>query len=555
MKKNKNAGSADKKNILPIQLGSSLKRINNKKPTSPASPASGFPALAPGSPNSKKESSPLLYNKYTNNSIRLLVSPARSRAEHNSATDVRIMEAGRPKSEKIKRDYPPASGYPKCVLANANANGGGANKLIPVKKHFPVSTQEWDNSIYAYNIKNTILLSAIDKMVIKLIKSYFNAYMAAASKKRLNRSPKLNLSVLNKRYVSKPEIKHTNSKVIITIYKYISKKYMGKIKKIQSQIKSRRVKNNNMFSLFGLNIEKNKYSIRKKLNKWKKVRKNLFTSFFTPVIRQKKSLLKKYKNKKWTILGRLYKYKVRKSINLNLFFSKRKWGFFHLKRYINNPILVNGEGALDKPDTKDKEKFYLSNFISELYYPSNKVVYIREIRLKYLHLNTSILVEYLANKLTNKIKILKKYRGLLKKIKLPLFNIMGEKNYKKIDNNRLNELSINNISNISIENLEQVGEDKLNEKFIINKILSLIKYKALIGVRFEIGGRLTRRNVASMSVFKIGQKGTLKNINSSYRGLSVPVLRGHVRPNLDYSSFNSTTSSGSFGVKAWGSYY
>lgn len=225
-------------------------------------------------------------------------------------------------------------------------------------------------------------------------------------------------------------------------------------------------------------------------------------------------------------------------------------GFFYLKSHINNPILVNGQGALDKPDTKDKEKFYLSNFISELYYPSNKVVYIREIRLKYLHLNTSILVEYLANKLTNKIKILKKYRGLLKKIKLPLFNIMGEKNYKKIDNNRLNELSINNISNISIENLEQVGEDKLNEKFIINKILSLIKYKALIGVRFEIGGRLTRRNVASMSVFKIGQKGTLKNIDSSYRGLSVVNLRGHVRPNLDYSSFNSTTSSGSFGVKA-----
>lgn len=221
MKKNKNAGSADKKNILPIQLGSSLKRINNKNT---------------GTVDYKlavRKKSPLLYNKYTNNSTRLLVSPA--------------------------------SGYPKCVLANANANGGGANKLIPVKKHFPVSTQEWDNSIYAYNIKNTILLSAIDKMVIKLIKSYFNAYLAA--KKRLNRSPKLNLSVLNKRYVSKPEIKHTNSKVIITIYKYISKKYMEKLKKIQSQRKSRGVENNNKFSLFGLNIEKNKYSIRKKLNK------------------------------------------------------------------------------------------------------------------------------------------------------------------------------------------------------------------------------------------------------------------------------------------------
>jgi hypothetical protein len=102
-------------------------------------------------------------------------------------------------------------------------------------------------------------------MVIKLIKSYFNAYLAA--KKRLNRSPKLNLSVLNKRYVSKPEIKHTNSKVIITIYKYISKKYMEKLKKIQSRRESLREENNNKFRLFGLNIKKNKYSIKKKLNK------------------------------------------------------------------------------------------------------------------------------------------------------------------------------------------------------------------------------------------------------------------------------------------------
>jgi len=142
---------------------------------------------------------PLLYNKYTNNSSRLLVSPKSSSAA----------------AAKIKRDNPPAS---KCVLV------GMPNKLIPIKKHFPVSSQEWNNSIYSYNKKNTILLPSIDKMVIKLIKSYFNSYLAA--EKGLNHSPELELSVYDKTYVSKPEIKHTNSKVIITIFRYmVNKKY------------------------------------------------------------------------------------------------------------------------------------------------------------------------------------------------------------------------------------------------------------------------------------------------------------------------------------------
>jgi hypothetical protein len=74
--------------------------------------------------------------------------------------------------------------------------------------------------VYAYNLKETILLPAIDKIVIRLVKSYFNAYFLSNGAKDSTPTPKL--SVRNKTYVSKPEIKHTNSKVIITIYKYSS---------------------------------------------------------------------------------------------------------------------------------------------------------------------------------------------------------------------------------------------------------------------------------------------------------------------------------------------
>ena len=42
----------------------------------------------------------------------------------------------------------------------------------------------------------------------------------------------------------------------------------------------------------------------------------------------------------------------------------------------------------------------------------------------------------------------------------------------------------------------------------------------MAGVRLEAKGRLTKRFTASRSVFKIKWKGSLKNIDSSYRGLS-----------------------------------
>jgi hypothetical protein len=67
----------------------------------------------------------------------------------------------------------------------------------------------------------------------------------------------------------------------------------------------------------------------------------------------------------------------------------------------------------------------------------------------------------------------------------------------------------------------------------------------------EAKGRLTRRFTASRSVFKIKWKGSLKNIDSSYKGLSSIMLRGQVKPNLQYSIVNSKTRNGAFGLKGW----
>lgn len=72
----------------------------------------------------------------------------------------------------------------------------------------------------------------------------------------------------------------------------------------------------------------------------------------------------------------------------------------------------------------------------------------------------------------------------------------------------------------------------------------------LRGIRVEAKGRLTRRATASRSVFKMKLKGGLKNVDSSFRGLSTVMLRGYAKSNVQYSLLNSKNRNGAFGVKS-----
>ena len=80
-------------------------------------------------------------------------------------------------------------------------------------------------------------------------------------------------------------------------------------------------------------------------------------------------------------------------------------------------------------------------------------------------------------------------------------------------------------------------------------ILNSTKHKNIYGVRLEAAGRLSRRLTASRSVFKLKYKGSLKNINSSYKGLSTVMLRGNTRSNLQLTKISSKTRNGAFGLK------
>lgn len=86
---------------------------------------------------------------------------------------------------------------------------------------------------------------------------------------------------------------------------------------------------------------------------------------------------------------------------------------------------------------------------------------------------------------------------------------------------------------------------------LYNLVFNSIKYKNMGGIRMEVKGRLTPRYRADRSVYKLRWKGGLKNIDSSYKGLSVRKNRGHLNPNVGYSIFSSKRRVGAFAVKGW----
>jgi hypothetical protein len=136
-----------------------------------------------------------------------------------------------------------------------------------------------------------------------------------------------------------------------------------------------------------------------------------------------------------------------------------------------------------------------------------------------MHLNSDIYSEAIALKLKNRNnKLLRVLKKSLLKIKLPLlFDLCNINKYRSI----------------------------VYKKNILNSM----RYKFITGVRFEASGRLSRRLVASRSVFKFKYVGSLKNIYSSYIGLSSVMLRGYLKSNIQYTMINSKTRNGAFGLK------
>ena len=109
-----------------------------------------------------------------------------------------------------------------------NSNLNNKYKTIPFNirssdlgevKYMPPVSKEWKNTIYSYYNKNTKNLPICNINANKIIKSYFDLYFknnSFAGYKYIGLKKRRNF--LRKIYTSKIETKHTNSKILITLY-------------------------------------------------------------------------------------------------------------------------------------------------------------------------------------------------------------------------------------------------------------------------------------------------------------------------------------------------
>jgi len=401
------------------------------------------------------------------------------------------------------------------------------NKTKKSVKHFPSSVREWNNSIYVYNKNAISLIPTVTLSATNLIKSYFNLYNYVLERKMRKERLLLRLRRLssNKIYVSNGQFKHTNNKVIITLYLYNRQKhnYILKIKKEYLKVfklyKKRFNEKINLIKLIALEsikkANRDKYLIIKTLNnsqtfsiKNSKSLSEYITLFYKKVVEQSFAKLSKY----------IY---YRQLIYIN----NTKYSYIYLQNL-----------------KKDLEKIY------------NKNVEFNLINLKHFYLNSDILSEAITLKITrNRRKILKYLNNLKKKVKTK-----KKKNKRKILkylNNLKKKVKTqkkNWLLHVFLKKNKLNLKQKFNNKlYLKNFVINNLKYRHVTGFRLEAKGRLTRRYTASRSVSKLRYKGNLMNIDSSYKGLSSVILKGNLRSNVQFTRLNSKTRIGSFGIKGW----
>jgi len=398
-----------------------------------------------------------------------------------------------------------------------NSISSNMEKNIGNVKHFPPVNKEWINSIYKYNNDRIKHLIIKDKILFNIIKSYFNLYdVKEQNKVNINnvRVRFKRLSIL-KIFVSKAEIKHTNTKAIITIYVYNRQKiyFYNKINnvlifnKLKERIKL---------------IEEQNIKISEQIKKEK-------TLIHSPIIIQ--DIVKTYEDQRYRDL-------IIKSLEKEIF-------IIFIKQLLH----------FNKSKFEDTYLLKLNNIIRKIY---DKNIEFQIVNLKYIYLNSDILTQSIILKLKRKKNyILKVLKKLFKIIKISPLNKITLIRYieKDLINKILNGINIFN-KNYN-DNLNQT----LFNLFLLNKkeklmnlenlILNSLKHKYINGLRLEAKGRLSKRRTASKSVFKLKYKGSLKNIDSSYKGLSTVILRGHIKSNIQFTKLNSKTRNWSFGIKDW----
>lgn len=389
--------------------------------------------------------------------------------------------------------------------------------------NYPSSTKEWFNSVYSYNKSYNKPLVALYLFINKLFYSYFN--MVECKVKNIfkrRRAKKYNYSS-KKVHLSRAELKHTSTSIIIILYihnrsKFIHEQYTRRLvnfvwtKEIKSFIKKKKnflVKKNNIW-----------YILKKRFSS--------FNIFNIVVFNLNNSLKIRLLNKIQTNLSMKLKF-------LSIFFYFKKFSIYnYIKTY--DFIILNKLFRLEEVFFKNakfinfnKSKFNnlllnlrdlgLVNILNKIY---DKNVQLKIVNLKSIHLNSDVFSSAVTIKLRNRnnkaVNILRK--ALMHMVKIPSLHTL-------------------------------IVHDDSMKACNKNNVLDFIKDQITSGVRFEASGRLTKRLTALRAVFKRKYIGSLKDVRSSYNKKSSTMLRGHVKSNLQYTIVQSKTRNGSFGLKGW----
>lgn len=401
----------------------------------------------------------------------------------------------------------------KNSYKNEKVKNNKNNKRSFLKKFEP-SVRNWKNSIYAYN-KNTLsLIPEASRLTIKLIKGYFNLYSLKLEKK-FKKNLKLKKYSSHKIFISDGQFKHTNDLVNITIYFYNKqlKNYITKLRRRYIKIFKKYRFNKKLLlikkkGLRYINVQKKKQNILKKILIWSNI------------------------SQRFIITNYQYVYLRR--------FIKKSFYKVLLYLYIRQLIFIN--------ESKFKNYYLqgLTNLIKKIY---KKNIIFNFVNVKYFYLNSDIFTQSLL------LKIRKNRRKFLKFLKTSILISKIQKiKYNPIVKYSLNLKALNRANNLDMTNAllyDIFLQNKTKSNSLKEIVLKNINYKRVSGVRLEVGGRLTRRNTASRSISKKVYKGNLLNISSSENGLSSTLLRGSLRPNLEYTNLNSKIRNGTFGIKGW----
>lgn len=116
--------------------------------------------------------------------------------------------------------------------------------------------------------------------------------------------------------------------------------------------------------------------------------------------------------------------------------------------------------------------------------------------------------------------------------------------------NSINKIEAGQVESAGVASTQVTGRNTSFDN-IHNLIYKKVGYKNMAGIRLEVKGRLTKRYRADRSIYSLKWKGGLKNIDSSFRGLSSVLFRGNSKSNVSYSIAQSKRRIGAFAVKGW----